>query len=215
MSNSMGAESPATATRWAGVGMDARRSERRKLLVEAGFELFGTEGEGAVTVRAVSRAARLHTRYFYENFSDTGELLGAIFDYVVAGLVEHVRAAIAPDRGPAGRRPLIVRSVLEFCSADPRRGRVLFTEARANPVLTERREAAQRMFIDVVLERSAAERPDEDPGRARVGAAMVTGAFVEVIQEWIAGRLGTDVDAVADYTSELSLPLLAPFESRL
>ncbi|MET8876991.1 TetR/AcrR family transcriptional regulator [Nocardia sp. NPDC004604] len=193
--------------------MDQRRSERRALLIEAGFELFGTEGEGSVTVRAVSRAARLHTRYFYENFANTDELLGAVYDAVVAALTEHVRAAITPDPGPARRRRLIVRSVLEFCSADPRRGRVLFTEARANPVLVARREAGQRMLIEGVLERSAAERPGEDPRRARVSAAMFTGAVVELIQEWIAGRLGEDLDVAAAYATELSLPLLAPFES--
>ncbi|MGW5108580.1 TetR/AcrR family transcriptional regulator [Nocardia sp. NPDC004123] len=208
----MGSES-AAATRWAGVRMDQRRSERRALLIEAGFELFGTEGEGAVTVRAVSRAAQLHTRYFYENFANTDELLGAVYDAVVDALTEHVRTAITPDPGPARRRRLIVRSVLEFCAADPRRGRVLFTEARANPVLVARREAGQRMLIEGVLERSTAERPGEDPRLARVSAAMFTGAVVELIQEWIAGRLGEDLEVAAAYATELSLPLLAPFES--
>ncbi|WP_235748717.1 TetR/AcrR family transcriptional regulator [Nocardia coffeae] len=193
--------------------MDQRRAARRRLLVDAGYELFGTEGEGAVTVRAVSRAARLHTRYFYENFSDTDGLLGAVFDSASAALEEYVRGAITPDPGPELRRQLILRSMLEFCSADHRRGRVLFTEARANPVLLARREMWQQQLVQEVLELNAAERPTEDPYRVRVGAAMLVGAVVELVQEWITGQLGSDLDVVVAHATELSLPLMIPFES--
>ena len=37
-----------------------RRAERRALLVEAAFDLLGTEGWGGTTVRAVCHAARLN-----------------------------------------------------------------------------------------------------------------------------------------------------------
>ena len=39
-----------------------------------------------------------------------------------------------------------IAAVLGFSSADPRRGRVLFTEVRANPVLAARRAAAQELL---------------------------------------------------------------------
>ena len=41
-------------------------------------------------------------------------------------------------------------AVLHFSSADPRRGRVLFTDARANPVLTARRAVTQDLLREAV-----------------------------------------------------------------
>src|SRR5512139_3192085 len=82
-----------TATRWAGVPATRRKDERRELLVRAAFELFGVEGEAGLSVRAVCRAAELNTRYFYENFTDTGELMAAVYDRQAAALLEHFTAA--------------------------------------------------------------------------------------------------------------------------
>ena len=59
-----------------------RRTERRALLVEAGFPLFGDGGEAAVSVRSVCRECGLNSRYFYESFADTDDLLGAVYDHV-------------------------------------------------------------------------------------------------------------------------------------
>ena len=139
-------------TRWAGVPLTDRRTERRALLVDAGFRLFGDEGEAAVSVRSVCRECGLNTRYFYESFAGVDELLGAVYDRVSAQLAEVVEAAIekAGDSVRARTRAGIA-AVLGFSSADPRRGRVLFTEARANPVLAARRAAAQELLREGVL----------------------------------------------------------------
>ena len=53
-------------TRWAGISPEDRRSERRSLLVNAAFKLFGEGGEAAVSVRSVCRESELNSRYFYE-----------------------------------------------------------------------------------------------------------------------------------------------------
>jgi AcrR family transcriptional regulator len=195
-----------TATGWAGVPLADRRSERRARLVAAAFELFGSEGEAGVSVRAVCRAARLHTRYYYENFPDTDELLGAVYDLVAAELAEQVRVALEKaGQGRAARLRAGIRCVLSFSSADPRRGRVLFTEARANPVLAERRHATQTALMDAVLQEETHIRPATDPRAARVGAAMFTGAMVELAQQWLAGALGDDLDAVVEDAARLLL----------
>ncbi|GIH81328.1 TetR/AcrR family transcriptional regulator [Planobispora longispora] len=191
-------------TRWAGVPLTVRRSERRARLVEAAFELFGTQGEAGVSVRAVCRAAALHARYFYENFADTGQLLGAVYDKVasdLAGLLPAVLEAAGDDA--AERIRAGIRTVLDFSSADPRRGRVLFTEARANPVLIARRQAAQTALMDAVLRQETRTRPAADPRLARVGAAMFTGAMVELAQQWLTGGLGDDLDAVVEHAAAL------------
>lgn len=190
-------------TRWAGVSLPDRRTERRALLVEAAFRLFGDGGEAAVSVRSVCRECGLNTRYFYESFSTVDDLLGAVYDRVSAELAEAVLTATeqAGSAVPAKMRAGIA-TVLGFGSADPRRGRVLFTEARANPVLVARRAAAQDLLRRSVLvegRRSAR----ADALAAAVGAAIFTGAMAELVQQWLAGSLGDDLDAVVDHAVRL------------
>ncbi|MCV7356909.1 TetR/AcrR family transcriptional regulator [Mycolicibacterium fluoranthenivorans] len=185
-----------TPTRWAGVPLTDRRAERRGLLVDAAYALFGDGGEAALSVRSVCRAAGLNSRYFYESFADTDELLGAVYDKVSAELAKTVDAAMASAADALRARTRAgMAAVLDFGSADPRRGRVLFTDARSNPVLIARRAATQDLLLAAVL---AEVQPGADPVVARVGAAMYTGAMAELAQQWLAGALGTDLDAVVD-----------------
>ncbi|CAN7238434.1 TetR/AcrR family transcriptional regulator [Mycolicibacterium frederiksbergense] len=184
-------------TRWAGVALIDRRAERRVLLIDAAYALFGDGGEAALTVRSVCRACGLNTRYFYESFADTDELLGAVFDKVSAELAVEVDAAItAADESPTARTRAGMAAVLGFSSADPRRGRVLFTDARANPVLTARRAALQDALLAAVLEEGSRLHPGSDPVATRIGAALYTGAMAELAQQWLSGALGDDLDAV-------------------
>ena len=186
-------------TRWAGVPLDDRRAERRGLLIDAAYALFGDGGEAALTVRSVCRACGLNTRYFYESFADTDELLGAVFDKVSTELAVEVDAAItAVGESPTARTRAGMAAVLGFSSADPRRGRVLFTDARANPVLTARRAAMQDQLLAAVLEEGARLHPGSDPVATRIGAAMYTGAMAELAQQWLSGALGDDLDVVVE-----------------
>jgi AcrR family transcriptional regulator len=196
----------ANPTRWAGVPLTDRRAERRALLVGAAFRLFGDGGEAALSVRSVSRESGLNTRYFYESFSDTDELLGAVYDGVSAELAEVVeRAMSGAGDSLRARTRAGMASVLHFSYVDPRRGRVLFTDARANPVLAGRRALTQDLLREAVLTEGGRLQPDADPIAAVVGAAMYTGAMAELAQQWLAGRLGDDLDSVVDHALRLVL----------
>jgi AcrR family transcriptional regulator len=199
------ADRATTATRWAGVSAERRKGERRALLVAAAYDLFGTEGGAAVTVRAVCRAAELNTRYFYESFPGTDELLAAVYDQQAAALA--VELAAAHDE--AGPEPLAklragIRCVLRFVADDPRRGRVLFTGARTNAALAGRRRAALSALAGdaVTAQREAA--GGTAPQRTLIAAAMFAGAMAELVQQWIDGRLGPALDPVVDDAVALS-----------
>ncbi|OBG79671.1 TetR family transcriptional regulator [Mycobacterium sp. E802] len=193
-------------TRWAGVPLTDRRAERRALLIDAAFRLFGDGGEAALSVRSVCRECGLNTRYFYESFADTDDLLGAVYDEVSADLATDVEAAMvgAGDSVRARTRAGIA-AVLGFSSADPRRGRVLFTDARANPVLASRRAATQDLLREAVLSEGGRLSPNSDPVAAQVGAAMYTGAMAELAQQWLTGNLGDDLEVVVDHALRLVL----------
>lgn len=194
------------ATRWAGVSATDRRAERRALLVGSAYALFGEGGESAVSVRSVCREAGLNTRYFYENFTDTDELLGAVYDTVAAELGQTLTSALTTTRPDRDRLRAGIRAVLEFSSADPRRGRILFTEARTNSVLAQRRTRAQDHLRELVFSDRIRADPQSDWLATEVGAAMYAGAMAELAQQWLTGTLGTDVDAVVDHALRLVVP---------
>lgn len=195
----------AANTRWAGVPAARRRDERRDMLVRAAYRLFTTGGEAALAVRAVCREAELHTRYFYENFADTAELLAAVYDQQATALGDVLARAVedAAPR-PDARTRAGIRAVLRFISDDPGRGRVLFAEARGNEILAARRRAAQTALLEGVL---AMTRDQDPPLPVVIAATMFTGAMTELAQQWADGRLGTDLDAVVDGAVTLSLAL--------
>lgn len=193
-------------TRWAGVPLTDRRAERRAQLIDAAYRLFGDGGETALSVRSVSRECGLNTRYFYESFADTDQLLGAVYDRVSADLAEAVEEAMSrAEDSLRARTRAGMAAVLHFSSVDPRRGRVLFTDARSNPVLIARRAATQDLLREAVLTEGWRLQPGSDPVAAVVGAAMYTGAMAELAQQWLAGSLGDDLDTVVDHALRLVL----------
>jgi AcrR family transcriptional regulator len=164
-----------------------------------------------VTVRAVCRVAGLNTRYFYESFAGTDELLAAVYDEQAAALAGRL-AEVHRDAGAdhAVRLRAGIRCVLRFVAEDPRRGRVLFTGARANEALARRRRAALSALAgDAVAAQREVAGGAGDAARHRarrtaVAAAMFAGAMAELVQQWVAGRLGTDLDPVVDDAVALS-----------
>jgi AcrR family transcriptional regulator len=183
-----------------------RQAERRTLLVRAAFGLFGDGSEAAVSVRSVCRAAELNTRYFYESFTDTDALLGAVYDVVAGELGSILTDVMTSTRDERSRLRAGIRAVLDFSSADPRRGKILFTEARTNPVLAARRTIAQDHVRELVLDEQRRTAPESDRVATEVGAAMYAGAMAELAQQWLAGTLGDDVDAVVAHAVRLLLP---------
>lgn len=192
---------------WAGVSREDRRARRRASIVRAAFDLFGDGGEAAVTVRSVSRTTGLHHRYFRESFANTDELLGAVYDEVYTQLRTILTAATAGVPGDQARLRAGIGAVLDFSSADARRGQILFTAAPTNPVLVARRAHAQqelREYIFRVRDRVGPKPPDQVT--AKVAAAIYAGATAELNQQWLAGSLGNDLEAVV----ERAVRLLAP-----
>lgn len=188
-------------SRWAGLSQADRRAERRAMLVRAAYELFSEGGEAAVTLRSVCRRSGLHSRYFYESFADTDAVLGAAYDEVVAELAVVLATAMSGLADDRARLAAGIRTVLSFSSDDPGRGKILFIEARTNPVLAERRTATQEELRKSVLRGGAREHTAE-----LVGAAMYAGAMAELAQQWLLGRLGGDLGAVVDAAVGVLMP---------
>jgi AcrR family transcriptional regulator len=188
-------------TRWAGVPAEDRRAERRDLLVNAAFDLLGTEGWAGTTVRAVCQHASLNPRYFYESFDDLDALVLAVYDRVVGELGEEVVAAVeAAGDDPRAQVRAAFATTVRFVDEDGRRARVLYVEALGNEALNKRRVETGHA-VAAFVERFTAERHGRPPKGEQIGtigAAILVGGFSELIVAWLDGRIDVTRDQLVD-----------------
>jgi AcrR family transcriptional regulator len=193
---------------WAGIPAEERRATRRVRLLDATFELLGTDGWSATTVRAVCRSARLNPRYFYESFEHLDALLVAVYDRTVEELASAVYGAVdAAGTDPTTQVHAVLDRIVGFVEEDPRRGRVLYVEAIGNEALNRRRIETGHELVEL-LERDAAERygePAEGERIGRIAAAFLVGGFGELLRGWLDGRLDVSRAQLVDDAGALFL----------
>ena len=110
--------------RYGGRTAEERRAERRERLLDAGLELFGTQGYANTSIEALCAATRLNPRYFYESFPTREALLRAVYDRHMEHLARTVAAALeAAPLDPRGRIEVGLRAFVETQLADHRNAR--------------------------------------------------------------------------------------------
>ena len=197
---------------YGGVSADERIAARRAKLLDAGLELFGTRGYAATGVKDVCRQAGLTDRYFYESFAASQALFLAVFDALTDELFSSVAAAVieAPSDAESQLRSAIGVFV-EALADDPRKPRVLFTEAAAvGPEAAAHMRATLRRFATLVAatarQHVPASTPDED---VQLVALSLVGLLERVIIEREEGHLNMAVDRLVDRCVALYMNVLS------
>lgn len=170
---------------WRGQTHDARAQARRAQLIEAGVELMGTAGTAGVTMRAACRHAGLSLRYFYESFSDTDELILAVYDQCNAEL-------LAIMAGVAGK-PSPISAALDSASAyfeeDPRRLRILLREPQSSSLLADHRAEVLPGLLSALVGPSGAGNSSPAAAARAMSASALSGALTALVLDWADGRL--------------------------
>jgi AcrR family transcriptional regulator len=197
-------------TRWVGLSPEDRVVERRELLLDAAFELLGTEGAAGTSVRAVCQRARLNPRYFYESFDDLDGLVVAVYERLVTELATIVFQAVT-DAGPEPRAQFraTLEAIVDFVDADRRRGRVLYIEGIGNEALNRRRIDTAHQLVAAVEQHgrdSHGTIPAADP-IGGLAAAMLVGGAGELVVAWLEGRIVVTRDQLIDDATELFLAI--------
>ncbi len=125
------AKASSSKRRYGGASAQERQAQRRERLLEAAFDIFGTEGYTNTTMRLICAKARLTERYFYENFDSVQALFVQLHKRVSAECavrIEQSRSALT-DEDPLAKSRASVRAFLEYIKEDPRRSRILLTDA--------------------------------------------------------------------------------------
>ena len=201
-----------TGRRYAGRAADERRAERRRRLLDAGVELFGTRGYAGTTIEALYTEAKLAPRHFYEQFRGREELLRALYDETIQDVVAAVdgaRATAPPD--VRGR----VRSILEaFTGAmltDPRRARIAYLEVPGRSRELERHATrVVRGFAAVVEEEAtaAAERGVLPRRDYALTAILLVGGTNAILLDWIVGERRRPIVSILDELTDAFVAVL-------
>jgi AcrR family transcriptional regulator len=202
--------------RYGGKSAAERQAERRRRFLEAALRLFGdTPGYRATTVAALSEAAGLSTRQFYEEFRTLEDVLAALHLEVNAWAEQAVLDALAE----AGHLPIAQRVAALFrayaanVTADPRRIRVTFVEIiGVSPRLEEQRLERRSRWVDLICAeaRTAAERGEAAPRDYRIAATAFIGSVNGLLHDWSAGRVEASLDEVVDELVRQLLAILRP-----
>jgi AcrR family transcriptional regulator len=194
-------------------GVDAakRVAERRGRLLDAGLDVLGTEQDGssALTVRAVCRGAGLTPRYFYESFSDKDQFVGAVFDWVVAGLAATTQAAVAAVP-PHEQANAAMTNIVRTIAGDARVGRLLFNTQLADAVIVRKRAESTALFAMLTGQQAGDTLRIPANDRMKAGAHFVVGGVGQTLSAWLAADVRLDPDQLVDQLTTLIDELANP-----
>ena len=202
--------------RYGGRSAEERQAERRRRFLDAALQLFGDRpGYRATTVAALSEAAGLSTRQFYEEFRTLEDVLAALHLQVNDWAEQAVRAAVADVGGLplADRVTAIFHAYAADVTADPRRIRVTFVEiVGVSPRLEEQRLARRARWIDLIRAEAeaAVARGEAVPRDYRLPAAAFIGSVNGLLHDWSAGWVDATLDEVVAELVRQLLGILRP-----
>ena len=181
---------------YGGRAREERVATRRTRFVEAGVELFGTQGFRGATVRGICAAAGLTDRYFYESFASLEALLGEVYETLTRAFAERLATESIHSEAWRGDAAAIERQTtaayeLWFDTVrDPRFARIVLVEVLGvSPAIDALYEASVRRMAELTIAPLAATQPAlrlTKARRALLGRALV-GAGLQVAKMWMTG----------------------------
>jgi AcrR family transcriptional regulator len=202
--------------RYGGKTAAQRQAERRGRFLDAALELFGGDpGYRATTVAALSEAAGLSTRQFYEEFRTLEDVLAALHLQVNDWAEQAVLTAFAETQELplAARVTAIFRAYAASVTGDPRRIRITFVEIiGVSPRLEEQRLARRSRWVDLICAEAetAAARGEAAARDYRIAAAAFIGSVNGLLHDWSAGWVDATLDEVVDELVRQLLGILRP-----
>jgi AcrR family transcriptional regulator len=192
--------------RYRGITAAERREQRRQQLLDAGLELFGTEGYAGTSIRSLSAAASVNSRYFYESFSSREDLLYHVYLGIVSDIATKAAAALAEERTIEGQARSALKAGWIALTEDPRRARIVALEVvGVSDRLEELRRATRHALADITVTRALAVASDGVELRLDpvLTSRFLIGGVVEVLVDWIHGEVDASVDDLIEHFTRL------------
>lgn len=207
---------PTPTRTYGGQSVEDRRRERRERLLQAGLEVFGTEGYRNSSIAKVCVAADVVRAQYYEHFNNREDLLLAVYDEVQSRAREDVVTALTAlpeDAGLEERARGAVTAFVRSIGDDPRRAAIAFVEVVGVSPHVERYRSERRdlwtAFLRHEIERAVgpAHRP---PGGYVAAASGLIGALNGLIHHWSTTHPRTDPSDVIEVATRFLVSLTWP-----
>jgi AcrR family transcriptional regulator len=195
---------------YGGVEARERIAQRRHRLLEAGLELLGgTDDVAELAVRAICREAGVSARYFYESFTDKDELVGAVFDWVIADIAATTQAAVSAAP-PKEQSRAAMANIVRTIAGDPRIGRLLFSAQLSNAVLVRKRAESEALFAMLSGQHVGSALRVQQNDRIMATAHFVVGGVGQTISAWLAGDVDLEPDQLVEQLASVLDALADP-----
>jgi len=205
------AESP-RRRRVLGLDLEQRNQERRRLVLAAGLELFGTQGYARSSIEQLCQTAGVGTNSFYDLFSSKEDVLIALYDGLTTDLQDAVAVAyVEHHQADDPIRPL-VSAFVHAATDDPRVAHVAFVQAAGvSAAMEEHRRQTRNRFVagleaigSDLRDRAGESAGDLSPGDGptpRRNAVAIVGAIIEMTVDWLNDP---DPDPVEDLIDDIA-----------
>ena len=190
---------PSPARAYGGVALEERVAARRTRFIEAGTELFGTQGFRGATVRGICAAAGLTDRYFYESFESLEALLAEVFRTLTgefaARLTEVATRFQAAHAGPVDNATIEAQTTVGYelwfdFVRNPRFARIVLVEVLGvSAAIDALYEELLQAMAELTVGTLTAMQPTIKLTRVRrelLGRALV-GSGQQVAKMWMTG----------------------------
>jgi AcrR family transcriptional regulator len=172
-----------------GQSASERQEERRQRLIEAGLDLFASQGYLATSIEDICAAAAISTRNFYDQVDGREDLLVLLHDIAMRRAQQAVLDALAsaPQDDVLARVSAPLSAFVDAMTTDPRWARIAYVEVVGISAAVERRRHmwmnrfAKLMAAeaDAIAERGLAPRRDHE-----LTAVALVGAIDRLIVHW-------------------------------
>jgi AcrR family transcriptional regulator len=186
----------------------------KRALLDAALEILRAEGAGAMTLRAVARAAGVSPAAPYRHFADRRALVAAVAEEGFDRLGAAMRRAMEVDPGRGGFRQVAVEYV-RFAHEHPAEYRVMFGAELADhsdlPALKARSHGVLGGVTQVIagLQQAGVVGPGDPAMMAAAVWAMLHGLVMLSLDGQTAG-VAPDVDALVAEVTRLIMFGMAP-----
>ena len=193
---------------YAGRSPEQRREQRRRRLLDAGLQVFGTVGYDEATITLLCGTAKVGTKAFYEEFPTREALLLSVATDVVAIAAQRLETALAAAPQNLEQRVRAgLAAYIGYLTEDPRRARIAYREIRVAPLEAER-QFASAAFAELVTAQVAELGIGGHARDNLLLALALTGGVGELLNHWTSAAEKPSTDRLVDELTRIFVAAL-------
>lgn len=188
-----------------------REENRRKKLIDAGLEAFGTKGYAKTNIKTICGLAGLTERYFYESFSNKEDLLSAVYLELVDELQREALEIFSnKDIDPIEAASRALEMFYQRFQQDPRRAQIqLFEVLGVSARIDREYRDGMRTLAEMVKMFFARAFPGipQQKLKSSIVPTGLAGSIILISHEWVLGGFATPLEDIISQSMDYFLAI--------